>query len=145
MRNSVFFYRKRSGIGSESEEFLVEIVSDTSESESDREGAGDLIRYDEKGFFMYSAKKEHSNDDPDRSAMEAHASLPGLEYFPGMIGVVWKIVEKHIPKPPPEDDPEEHEQHQSFEFRIREEFARFYDEVSGNESKCVHESVPARG
>jgi len=133
-----------SGIWCETEELAIEIIADPPESESDGQDARDLICYKEEWFLISQCVRSHCDDDPDDSTVETHSSSPHFYNLSRMCEEVWRFIKNHIPETSPEDDPEEYEQHQRIEIRIRKYFTRTNNEIPGDKPQRIHEPIPAR-
>lgn len=83
---------ERSGIRCESEEFSIEIIPDTAESESDGEDARDLISHEEEWFSIPQSIYSHRDDNPDGTAMETHPAMPHLENLSRMSYEIGRLI-----------------------------------------------------
>lgn len=143
MRNTVYYHRKGSCIGTESWKFLIDPVSNSPESESDGGDDCKMIYDIPKTVFFYFCEETDCDDHSYESSMKAHPSVPYGEYFERMRPVVEWVVEDNIADSSPYKYSEKYEKEQTFEVFLWVPANHFFHEYEADdESKNIHESIP---
>ena len=94
--DAIFYHPKRSIIWGISRKFPINIISDSSESDSNWNDNSETIGYRKEGFFIFFCVEKHCSNNSDESSVKAHASFPEGEYLGRMFEVVFEIIKKNI-------------------------------------------------
>ena len=144
MTHAIVHYSEWTDIWCESEEFSIDQIPDTPESECEGEYRHERISNIKNRIFFVPSEEKYCEYYSDCSTMETHPSLPDLKDFHRMFQEIWKIIEDDVAESSPQYHAEKEREEKSVDISFTQEAISFHIFITRKEAKSIHESIPCR-
>ena len=142
MPNSRDHHREGAVVWTISWEFPIDPVTDTTETESNRNTYCEDICDLKESVSVFSRKKKNSYEYSEESTMKTHSSLPDREDLYRVLYKKSRIIEYDISKSSSDDNSEKSIEEPTIHILLANNGVSIYKKITKNEPKSIHEPIP---